>query len=68
MITIVQTIGMIAATAYTIGLGGYVSGAATQTGDAVTSIRIAAGLVPAVVILAATGVMLTNPLTEKASI
>jgi glucuronide carrier protein len=53
-----------AAAAYTIGLGGYVSGAATQTDGAITSIRIAAGVVPAVVILAATGVMLTYPLTE----
>ena len=55
-----------AAAAYTIGLGGYVSGAATQTGDAVTAIRIAAGVVPAVVMLAAGGVMLAYPLTEKA--
>jgi glucuronide carrier protein len=55
-----------AAAAYTIGLGGYVSGAATQTTGAVRSIRIAAGLVPAVAILAAIGVMLAYPLTEKA--
>ena len=55
-----------AAAAYTIGVGGYVSGAATQTGDAVTSIRIAAGLVPAVVMLAAVAIMLAYPLTEKA--
>ncbi len=55
-----------AAAAYTIGLGGYVSGAATPTADAVTSIRIAAGVVPAVVMLAAIGVMLAYPLTEKA--
>ena len=54
-----------AAAAYTIGLGGYVSGAAGQTGDAVTSIRVAIGVVPAVVIVAATAVMLTYPLTEK---
>ena len=55
-----------AAAAYTIGLGGYVSGATSQTDGAVTSIRVAAGVVPAVVILAATAVMLTYPLTEKA--
>lgn len=36
------------ASAYTIGLGGYVSGAAAQDDAAVTSIRIAAGIVPAV--------------------
>ena len=55
-----------AAAAYTIGLGGYVSGATSQTDAAVSSIRIAAGVVPAVVILGATAVMLTYPLTEKA--
>ncbi|MDQ3898152.1 MAG: glycoside-pentoside-hexuronide (GPH):cation symporter, partial [Actinomycetota bacterium] len=55
-----------AAAAYTIGAGGYVSAAATQTGDAVTSIRVAAGVVPAVVMLGAVGIMLAYPLTEKA--
>ena len=35
-----------AAAAYTIGLGGYVSGAATQTDGALTSIRVAAGSLP----------------------
>jgi glucuronide carrier protein len=55
-----------AAAAYTIGLGGYVSGAATQTDAAVTSIRVAAGIVPAVAIGAAALVMLAYPLTEKA--
>ena len=55
-----------AAAAYTMGLGGYVSGAATQTGDAVTAIRVAAGALPAAVILAAAAVMLAYPLTEKA--
>ena len=55
-----------AVAAYTIGLGGYVSGAAAQTGDAVTSIRVAAGALPAAVIVAATAVMLAYPLTEKA--
>ena len=55
-----------AAAAYTIGLGGYVSGAATQSDAAVTSIKIAAGLVPAVAVAAAAAVMLAYPLTEKA--
>jgi glucuronide carrier protein len=55
-----------AAAAYTIGLGGYVSGAATQSDTAVTSIRVAAGIVPAVAVAAATAVMLTYPLTERA--
>jgi glucuronide carrier protein len=55
-----------AAAAYTIGLGGYVSDAPTQTDAAVTSIRLAAGALPAAVILAATAVMLAYPLTEKA--
>ena len=55
-----------AAAAYTIGIGGYVSGAASQTDAAVTSIKIAAGIVPAVAIAAAAAVMLTYPLTEKA--
>lgn len=52
--------------AYTIGIGGYVSGAAAQTGDAVTSIRVAAGAIPAIATLAAAGVMLAYPLTETA--
>jgi glucuronide carrier protein len=55
-----------AAAAYTIGLGGYVSGAASQSDAALTSIRIAAGGLPAAVILAAAGVMLAYPLSEKA--
>jgi glucuronide carrier protein len=55
-----------AAAAYTIGLGGYISGGASQTGTAVTSIRVAAGALPAVLILGATAVMLAYPLTEKA--
>lgn len=55
-----------AAAAYTIGAGGYLSGATDQTDAALRSIRIAAGVLPAVVILAATGVMLAYPLTEKA--
>jgi len=55
-----------AAAAYTIGIGGYVSGAATQTDAAVASIKVAAGLVPAVAIGAAVAVMLAYPLTERA--
>jgi glucuronide carrier protein len=55
-----------AAAAYTIGIGGYVSGAADQTDAAVTSIKIAAGIVPAVAVAAATAVMLVYPLTEQA--
>ena len=55
-----------AAAAWTIGLGGYVSGAASQSDAALTSIRVAAGALPAVTILAAGGVMLTYPLSEKA--
>ena len=55
-----------AAAAYTIGFGGYVSGAASQSDAAVTSIRVAAGIVPAVAVAAATAVMLAYPLTEQA--
>jgi glucuronide carrier protein len=55
-----------AAAAYTIGIGGYVSGAANQTDAAIASIKIAAGIVPAVAVAAAVAVMLTYPLTEKA--
>ena len=52
--------------AFTIGLGGYVSGAASQTDAALTSIRIGAGAIPAVAMLAAAGTMLAYPLTEQA--
>jgi glucuronide carrier protein len=55
-----------AAAAYTLGFGGYVSGAASQTGHAVTAIKIAAGVVPAVAVGAASVVMLAYPLTERA--
>jgi glucuronide carrier protein len=55
-----------AAAAYTIGFGGYVSGAATQSDAALTSIRVAAGVIPAVAVGAAVAVMLAYPLTEKA--
>jgi glucuronide carrier protein len=52
--------------AYTIGAGGYVSGAATQSHSAVTSIKIAAGAIPAGLMLAAMAVMVAYPLTEAA--
>jgi glucuronide carrier protein len=55
-----------AAAAYTIGLGGYVSGAGVQSDAAVNSIRIAAGIVPAFAVAAAAAVILAYPLTEKA--
>jgi glucuronide carrier protein len=55
-----------AAAAFTISLGGSVSGAAAQSDAAVTSIRIAAGIVPAVAVAAAVAVMLVYPLTETA--
>lgn len=54
-----------ATAAYTIGVGGYVSGASDQPDGALTSIRMAAGALPAVAIVGATLVMLTYPLTEK---
>ena len=59
-----QAIGA-AAASYTIGLGGYVSSAATQPDDAVTAIRLAAGVVPAAFILGAIAVMSAYPLTEQ---
>jgi glucuronide carrier protein len=52
--------------AYTIGAGGYVSGATSQTHSALTSIKVAAGAIPAVLILAATAVMVVYPLSEAA--
>jgi glucuronide carrier protein len=58
-----QAIGASAAS-YTIGLGGYVSGAADQPDSAVAAIKTAAGLVPAAFILAAVAVMSAYPLTE----
>jgi glucuronide carrier protein len=59
-----QAVGGSAA-AFTIGVGGYVSGAGSQSDAAVTSIKIAAGAIPAAVILAAAAVMLLYPLTEQ---
>jgi glucuronide carrier protein len=55
-----------AAAAYTIGLGGYVSGGGSQSESAISSVRVAAGGLPAVTLLAAGAVMLAYPLTEKA--
>jgi glucuronide carrier protein len=59
-----QAVGA-AAASYAIGLGGYVSGAASQPDDAVTAIKVAAGLVPAAFILGAIAVMTRYPLTEE---
>ena len=53
-----------AAASFTIGFGGYVSGAATQTDAAVSSIKVAVGLVPAVTILTGALIMFAYPLTE----
>jgi glucuronide carrier protein len=58
-----QAIGAPAAS-YTIGLGGYVLGAASQPGSALAAIKTAAGLVPAAVILAAIVAMSAYPPTE----
>jgi glucuronide carrier protein len=54
-----QAIGA-AAAAYIIGLGGYESGAATQSDGAVTAIRIAAGAVPALVTVPPIVVMVSS--------
>lgn len=61
-----QSIGG-AAAAYTIGLGGYISGqpGAVQPESAVQAIKIAMGAVPAAFIVVAIGIMLFYPLTEK---
>lgn len=53
-----------AAAAYAIGIGGYVSGASTQTESAVVSVRVAAGGIPMAAMLVAGGIMLLYPLTE----
>jgi len=54
-----------AAAAYTIGLGGYIADAGAQPDSALTAIRIAAGVVPAVVIGIALAIMVAYPLTES---
>jgi glucuronide carrier protein len=59
-----QAVGA-AAASYTIGLGGYVSGASSQPDSAVTAIKTAAGVVPAAFILAAIVAMSAYPLTEE---
>ena len=53
-----------AAAAYAIGIGGYVANASPQPDSAVTAIKVAAGIVPAVVIVVALAIMLAYPLTE----
>jgi glucuronide carrier protein len=55
-----------AAAAYTISIGGYISGAPSQSDGALAAIRVAAGIVPAVAVAAAVAVMLAYPLTEEA--
>jgi glucuronide carrier protein len=55
-----------AAAAYTLGLGGYVSGATSQPEGAETAIRVAAGALPAGFIIGAAAIMLAYPLSEKA--
>ena len=55
-----------AAAAYTIGIGGHVSGAASQTDGAVSAIKVAAGIVPTVAVGASVAVMLAYRLLEKA--
>lgn len=52
--------------AYTISIGGYTANAPSQTQSALQSIRIAAGGLPAAMILIATATMVAYPLTEKA--
>jgi glucuronide carrier protein len=52
--------------AFAIGIGGYVSGASEQSDAALTSIRVAAGAIPAVAMLGAGAVMLAYPLSQSA--
>jgi glucuronide carrier protein len=54
-----------AAAAYTIGLAGYVGGAAAQSESAIWGIRIAAGAVPAACVLMAIATVFAYPLTEN---
>ncbi|MGH8824495.1 MAG: glucuronide transporter [Jiangellaceae bacterium] len=54
-----------AAAAYTIGLGGYIAGAEAQSDGAITAIRWAAGLIPALFIIVAVAIMSAYPLTEQ---
>jgi glucuronide carrier protein len=55
-----------AAAAYTLGIGGYVSGAGSQSESAIAAVRVAAGGIPIATMLAAGVIMLAYPLTEKA--
>lgn len=52
--------------AYTISFGGYLASARVQTHSALQSIRVAAGGLPAALVLIATAAMIAYPLTEKA--
>jgi glucuronide carrier protein len=54
-----------AAASYAIGIGGYVSGAASQPDSAVSAVRVAAGFVPAAFIVGAIAVISAYPLTEE---
>jgi glucuronide carrier protein len=54
-----------AAASFTLGLGGYVSGAANQTDAAISSIKVAAGIIPAVAVLIGALIMFAYPLTEN---
>lgn len=58
-----QAVGA-AAASYAIALGGYAAAAETQPDSALTAIKVAAGGVPAVVILVAISVMAAYPITE----
>ncbi len=51
--------------AFSLALGGYVSGIADQPDSAVLAIRAAAGLLPAALVLAAVGIMYWYRLTDK---
>jgi glucuronide carrier protein len=54
-----------AAAAYTLGFGGYVSGAhVVQTESAVQAVKLAAGVVPAAFVIVSLAIMAIYPLTE----
>ncbi len=59
-----QAVGA-AAAAYTIGIGGYVAGAAAQPDSALNAIKFANGLVPAVAFAVALAIMIPYELTEE---
>lgn len=59
-----QAIGTLIA-GWAMTLGGYVSGAAEQTRDALEGIELATGLVPAALALIAVLIMIRYPLTER---